>query len=529
MILHEWLTEAVRTQGSAKAIVYRDTYLSWRGLQHRVERRAQEFKLLGIGKGHWVGLMLGNVPDFTILTLALSRVGATVVPIDPTTGPRDLAVLVEHAQLRALITRPRGGLDAAPGEAAEAAAPEPEPDPFDFDFDFDRPVRRTKPKRPVRYEMRVESRPDPEVRRPNELVESRRRLQGTLLTCSLFKKIVVPTPTAAVVLITNDAQGEPKGVIRSSEQHAAVVNNAVAALEATSSDRILTISPLHHAYAFDLGLSLALRLGATLHLEDEVAPKRIITHLKEQEITLLPSVPSLYGNLARIATAKPFKVKGARYLASGSSLPEELAEEFRDKWGHRIRPLLHSTETGIIAWDDKALTPGSVGKPIAGLEVRVGDGKLTAGVVGPLWVRGTACAQRFLGPGQRPSETTRAEPTPIGAVDGEGWLRTGDAASRDKAGRLFLAAREDRLLKVDGKRVAPAEVEGCLEQLSKVEQARVHVEVDAVGAPILVARVVVGRKVTIEEITAHCAKNLAHFKVPRRIELVDELPPTGAS
>src|SRR5437016_13646600 len=82
MLLYGWLTKATDERGNAKALVYRDTYLSWRGLQHRVERRAQEFASMGIGKGHWVGLMLGNVPDFAILALALSKLGATVVPLE---------------------------------------------------------------------------------------------------------------------------------------------------------------------------------------------------------------------------------------------------------------------------------------------------------------------------------------------------------------------------------------------------------------------------------------------------------------
>ena len=111
-MLFKWLTDATRERGSAKALVYRDTYLSWRGLQHRVERRVQEFRAMGIGEGQWVGLMLGNVPDFAILALALSKLGATVVPLDPTTGGRDLSLIMEHAPLRGLITRPRGGVEA---------------------------------------------------------------------------------------------------------------------------------------------------------------------------------------------------------------------------------------------------------------------------------------------------------------------------------------------------------------------------------------------------------------------------------
>ena len=119
MQLYDWLTRVSTERGSGKALVYRDTYLSWRGLLHRVDRRAQELHAMGIGAGSWVGLMLGNVPDFVILALALSKIDAVVVPLDPTTGNRELEMVLEAAPLRALITRPRGG------EAGQAGAGPP--------------------------------------------------------------------------------------------------------------------------------------------------------------------------------------------------------------------------------------------------------------------------------------------------------------------------------------------------------------------------------------------------------------------
>src|SRR4051812_12173044 len=113
-LLYEWLEDAVKERGnaaggSANALVYRDTYLSWRGLIHRVDRRAQDLRALGIGAGTWVGVMLGNVPDFVILALALSKLEAVLVPVDPTTSSRDLDMILEAAPVRALITRPRRG------------------------------------------------------------------------------------------------------------------------------------------------------------------------------------------------------------------------------------------------------------------------------------------------------------------------------------------------------------------------------------------------------------------------------------
>src|SRR5512143_924883 len=107
-LLYEWLDRATSESGNAKALVYRDNYLSWRGLKHRADRRAQEFHAMGIRPDDWVGLMLGNVPDFVILALGLSKVGATVVPIDPTTTSREFELVLDTVPLRALITRPRG-------------------------------------------------------------------------------------------------------------------------------------------------------------------------------------------------------------------------------------------------------------------------------------------------------------------------------------------------------------------------------------------------------------------------------------
>src|SRR5215831_6643232 len=161
MLLYRWLKEVADERGSAKALVYRDTYLSWRGLLHRVDRRAQEFASMGINKGDWVGLMLGNVPDFVILALALSKLDACLIPLDPTTGTRELEMILDAAPMRGLITRPRGG---------------------------DTPQQPSGTLPPPRS---VKAQP-PKPTKPSQTPESRRRLQGTLLTCSIYKRAKAP-------------------------------------------------------------------------------------------------------------------------------------------------------------------------------------------------------------------------------------------------------------------------------------------------------------------------------------------------
>src|SRR5690606_27922980 len=104
-----------------------------------------------------------------------------------------------------------------------------------------------------------------------------------------------------------------------------------------------------------------------------------------------------------------------------------------------------------------------------------------------------------------------------------GWLLTGDLGRLDKSGRLHLTRREDDVVKVDDKRVALGEVEGCLEAIPKIKAAQATVVTDPMTGAMVVARVVTKQKCGAEEIIDHCARNLAPYKVPRRIEFCEAI------
>jgi long-chain acyl-CoA synthetase len=498
-ILYDWLKTAAKAQGNSKALVYRDNYLSWRGLLHRVDRRAQEFKAMGIKKGAWVGLMLGNVPDFVILALALSKLEAAVIPIDPTTGSRELELILAAAPLRALVTRPRGSEGSITATGSATPAPPPR--------------SRAKP---------VE---DEEI--GEEVPEIRRRLQGTLLTCSVFKR---PGPELELeplaVLFTADSLGDPKGVFRTGDNFESSVANVIEALAVTEETRILTAVPLFHAYGWDLGLLPVLRTGATLYLEEEISARRVGKLLREHAIDLLPGTPTMYAELSRLPTAKPLKVKKPRYLSGGSKLDMEVAEAFTSKYSVKLIACYHTTEAGVIALDLPAKTPRSVGKPIGGVDVRITDKKgvkQAAGKEGLVWVKGNSLSPLSIGPFKDAEVPRHGSLVDIGEIDGEGWLRTGDRGKLDRSGRLFLTGREDDVVKVDGKRVALGEVEGCLESFPKVKAAQARVIIDPMTGAMVVARVVTKSSCEAEEIIDHCARNLAPYKVPRRIEFCDQI------
>src|SRR5262249_7110234 len=157
-------------------------------------------------------------------------------------------------------------------------------------------------------------------------------------------------------------------------------------------------------------------------------PKRIVKLLRDQEIDFLPGTPGLYTGLAKLPTAKPLKIKRARYCSAGAALPESTAEAFRNRWGIRLLPMYHTTETGTVACDRKPTVEGSVGKAIDGVEVRVGDGKKPTGEAGPIWVRSKAIAREAVGPSASPQQRSKREAgaVAVGGFDAHGWLRTGD-------------------------------------------------------------------------------------------------------
>ncbi|MBP6629603.1 MAG: acyl--CoA ligase [Kofleriaceae bacterium] len=512
-LLYDWLKKAAKVQGNNKAVVYRDNYLSWRGLLHRVDRRAQELKSMGIKDGAWVGLMLGNVPDFVILALALSKLDAAIVPIDPTTGSRELELMVSAAPLRALVTRPRGSEGSITASGTTLAPPPPSSRP-----------RSARPTGPIAAAM-----PALPLVPSADSAEVRRRLQGTLLTCSVYKrstpKLEVP-PLA--ILFTADSLGDPKGVVRSDKNTIAATDIAISALGLTEKSKILVAVPLFHAYGWDLGLLPTLKLGATMYLEEEISARRVGKLVREHEIEVLPGTPPMYAELCKLPTAKELGLKGARYLAAGSRLDQTVADEFAAKYGVRLMSCYHSTEAGIIALDDTGKIPTTVGKVVDGVEVRItgSDGKVAASKEGLIWVRGKTLTPRSLGPFDNEAPLLHARASGmvgIGATDKQGWLRTGDLGKLDKSGRLALTGREDDVVKVDGKRVALGEVEGCLEAFPKIKAAQALIVTDPMTGAMVVARVVTKSKCGAEEIIDHCARNLAPYKVPRRIEFCESI------
>lgn len=500
-VLYEWLSKSAKAQGNNKAVVYRDNYVSWRGLLQRVDRRAEELKGSGIGTGAWVGLMLGNVTDFVVLSLALSKLGATIVPIDPTTGSRELELMIQAAPLRALINRPRGSEGAISATGASIPPPIVQP--------------KVKPGKGILA---------PQPSNVVDTAESRKRLINTLLTCSVYKPRALPVKfTPVSVLFTADSLGDPKAVLRNEKNTIAAADNTIAALGLTQKSRILTAVPLLQAFGWDVGLLPVLRLGATMYLEEEISARRIAKLVREHDIDVLPGTPAMFAEMTKLPVVKQVTVKDPRWLSSGSKLETSIAEEFHKAYGVRLQSLYHTTDASIISLEGTGKAPSTVGAVVDHVNVKLtlADGKPAGAKEGLIWVKSKAVAEKSVGPFD--AEAPKAGLVPIGETDKDGWLRTGDLGKQDKAGKLTITGREDDTVKIDGKRVALGEIEGCLEAFPNVKAAKAVAMSDSLGGMMIIARVSMKAKCKPEEIIDHCARNLAPYKVPRRVEFSDAL------
>jgi len=305
------------------------------------------------------------------------------------------------------------------------------------------------------------------------------------------------------------------GVARTEEILLAITDVARREFKVSARDRILAAVPIFHGYGFDLGLALALRFGTTLVLEDEYSQKRMANALREHAVTFCPGIPAMYEALAQPASSRQVAVRTARFLSGGSPLSPSLAQRFHERFGARLLSCYHTTEGGPITIDRRGLNPDSVGKPLTGVRLRVGRNGQGGG---PLWVRSPTVSEVLVG-----GRNGRDGSVPIGGVDADGWLRTGDMARSDRSGRWYLQGREDDVVKVDGRRVALGEVEACLASFPKVVAARAELSSDPLSGTVVVAQIVPSSDCAPEEIIDHCARHLASYKVPRRVRFVREL------
>jgi long-chain acyl-CoA synthetase len=479
------LAEAAAVRPAAPALACGARRLDYRGYAAAAAAFAAELEGCG-ARGARVATLLPNSIDACIAAFAVLAAGAQQVPLNPLHTERELTEILRDASPAVLIIDE--SLLGAGMPAATAAG-----------------VLRT------------------------VVLGPRSRQLAALSTQAA--RLPLPHPDRLALLqYTGGTTGRPKGV---NLTHGAIAIN-VAQREGLlptrpDAERILCVMPLFHSYAMAMGLFLAVYCRGCLVVLERYQPERLLETIARERITIFPGSPTLFvGLMAHPDFARTDWSSVQTCYSGAAPLAEETLRRWRDAVQAPVYEGYGQTEAGpVLSFNPVGgpIKPGSVGVPLAQttievVDVETGRRVLPAGERGEIRARGPQLMQGYR---NRPEETAQALR--------DGWLYTGDIGEFDAEGYLSVRDRKKDMVIVGGYNVYPREIEEVLCAHPAVAEAAVVGAADAYRGEILRAYAVLRPGVTAsaDALLAHCAANLAKYKLPASLELLAALPKTAVS
>ncbi len=477
------LADAAEHAPVREALVCGEQRLTYAQYLRCVAGFAHEIRAAGT-RASRVALVCGNSLDLPIAMFAAHAAGAQAVPINPAYTARELGHILADAEPAVVVY-----------DADVAATVEP--------------LVRSVP-----YAVKV-------GRGGRSLAE-----WADDATLRLPEPLPAPDVLASLQY-TGGTTGLPKGVNITHRQMAVNVSQREAVLPTRPDDEsVLCMMPLFHVFAVAMCLHLAAHCRGKLVILPRYRPDAVLDAISAERITRLPAGPTVFIGLLNHERFAQTDFSRLRTAYSGAApLPEDTLKRWQQATGTPILEGFGQTEAGPVltyAREGASPKPGSVGPalPLTEIEivdVETGSKVLPVGAVGEIRARGP---QIMSGYRNRPVETAEALR--------EGWLYTGDIGELDSDGYLYIRDRKKDMAIVGGYNVYPREVDEVLYAHPAVREAAAAGVPDPYYGETIRAYVVLkeGATATAEELIAHCAKNLAKYKVPSRIEFVRELPRT---
>ncbi len=314
----------------------------------------------------------------------------------------------------------------------------------------------------------------------------------------------------AIIGYTSGTTGAPKGAMLTHANLLATAASLVLAWRWTPDDRLVLALPLFHLHGLGVGLHGTLLAGASSVLQDGFDPEQVLDAAQSEKASLFFGVPTMYARLVR--SPRVAEMGGLRMCASGSApLPADLHGRIRQASGQVVIERYGMTETLITISNpyEGERRPGSVGFPLPGVEMRLSDGS-----GGEILIKGPSVFAGYW----------RQERATAEAFDEEGWMRTGDLATLDSDGYVTIVGRSKELIITGGYNVYPREVEDVFLSHPGVQDVAVVGQPSEEWGEVVVAYVVPDGALDREELSAFAAAQLAPYKRPKVVNLIDELP-----
>jgi long-chain acyl-CoA synthetase len=471
------LTATAAEHGDKVAFKLDDAELTYAMLDEGSARVAGLLRARGVGAGDRVGIMLPNVPYFPAIYYGILRAGGVVVPMNVLLKEREVGFYLDDSGAKLMFGWP----------------------------DF------------------VEPADDRILVKPGDF-------EGMLAEAEPSREVVERAgDDTAVILYTSGTTGLPKGAeLTHSNLNRNCVGMQTILGDVSADDVLLGALPLFHSFGQTCTMNAAIAVGATVTLIPKFDPAKALEIVRRDAVTIFMGVPTMYNAMLHCPTAEEADTSTLRLCVSGgSSLPVELMRAFEERFGGAILEGYGLSETSPVAsfnHPDRERKPGSIGTPIAGVEMKVVDddrNEVEQGGVGEIVIRGHNVMKGYW---DKPDATADA-------ISADGWFATGDMATVDEDGYFFIVDRKKDMIIRGGYNVYPREIEEVLYEHPAVREAAVVGIPDEkwgeeVGAAVALKE---GEQVSEADLRAFVKEQVASYKYPRAIWFVDELPkgPTG--
>jgi fatty-acyl-CoA synthase len=519
LTIPDFLAATVARHGMREAAVFSGPGERWTydQLQRRADRLAAGLLALGLYKGDRVGIWAPNRPEWLIAQFATARVGVILVNINPAYRRHELEYALNKVGVKALITARQFKSSDYVGMLRDMAP----------ELDSAAPGRL----RAARL---------PELSTVIQL--GRDEVAGTFSFAEVMGKggganrarldaisRRLDANDAINIQFTSGTTGAPKGATLT---HRNIVNNArfcAAAMELGRDDRLAIPVPFYHCFGMVVGNLAAVAAGATMVFPGEAFDAlETLQALAAERCTAVHGVPTMFGAMIDHPRFAEFNLKALRTgIMAGAPCPVELMKRVVSQMHAREITIAYGmTETSPVSFqsdtkDSLERRVSTVGRIHPHVEVKIVDAEgrtVPVGETGELLTRGYSVMKGYWNDPERTAE----------AIDGDGWMHTGDLATIDAQGYCNIVGRVKDMLIRGGENVYPREVEEFLFTHPKVQSVQVFGVPDAKYGEEVCAWIVPrpGEAPGEEEIREFCRGQIAHYKIPRYVRIVAELPMT---